>query len=123
MDGVDAQTSEYYNNVNWQMPNQFIARIWEGDSLDLWERMQAYNDGALASKAMGFVFDNSNVAAEYTALTNVYNEYQAQLELGFVDPDEVIPKMTERLKDAGLDDYIAEKQAQLNAWAEANGIQ
>lgn len=122
-DGVDAQTSEYYNNVNWQMPNQFIARIWEGDSLELWENMQKWNDNALASKAMGFVFDNSDVSAEYTALTNVYSEYQRQLELGFLNPDEGIPKMEERLKAAGLDDYIAAKQAQLDAWAEANGIQ
>ena len=122
-DGVDAQTSEYYNNVNWQMPNQFIARIWEGDSLDLWERMQNYNDNALASKAMGFTFDNSDVSGEYTALTNAYSEFQRQLELGFMNPDEGIPQLVERLKAAGLDDYIAAKQAQLNAWAEANGIQ
>lgn len=122
-DGVDAQTSEYYNNVNWQMPNQFIARIWEGDSLDLWTTMQNYNDNALASKAMGFTFDNSEVSAEYTALTNVYSEYQRQLELGFMNPDEGIPKLVERLKAAGLDDYIAAKQAQLNEWAAANGIQ
>ena len=105
------------------MPNQFIARIWEGDSLDLWERMQNYNDNALASKAMGFVFDNSSVSAEYTALTNAYSEYQRQLELGFLNPDEGIPQLVEKLKAAGLDAYIAEKQAQLNAWAEANGIQ
>jgi len=122
-EGIDAQNSEYYNNVNWQMPNQFIARIWEGDSLDLWERMQNYNDNAVASNAMGFTFDNSDVSAEYTALTNVYNEYQRQLELGFMNPDEGIPKLVERLKTAGLDDYIAVKQAQVNAWAEANGIQ
>ena len=123
MDGVDAQNSEYYNNVNWQMPNQFLARIWEGDSLDLWERMQTYNDTALASKAMGFTFDSSDVSAEYTALTNVYSEYRDQLELGFLDPEVGIPEMVERLKAASLDDYIAEKQAQLDAWAEANGIQ
>ena len=122
-DGIDAQNSEYYNNVNWQMPNQFLARIWEGDSLDLWERMQTYNDTALASKAMGFTFDSSDVSAEYTALTNVYSEYRDQLELGFLNPEEGIPAMVERLKAAGLDDYIAEKQAQLNAWAEANGVQ
>ncbi len=122
-DGIDAQTSEYYNNVNWQMPNQFIARIWEGDSLDLWTRMQSYNDNALASKAMGFTFDNSDVSAEYTALTNVYTEYRNQLEYGFLDPETGIPEMVERLKAAGLDNYIAEKQAQLNAWAEANGVQ
>ncbi len=123
MDGIDAQNSEYYNNVNWQMPNQFLARIWEGDSLDLWERMQNYNDTALASKAMGFTFDNSDVSAEYTALTNVYSEYRDQLELGFLDPETGLPEMVERLKAAGLDDYIAAKQEQLNEWAEANGIE
>ena len=123
MDGVDAQNSEYYMNVNWEMPNQFLARIWEGDSLDLWTRMQNYNDNALASKAMGFTFDNSNVSAEYTALTNVYAEYRDQLELGFVDPEVVIPEMEKRLEAAGIEHYIAEKQAQMNAWAEASGIQ
>ncbi|MBQ1312624.1 MAG: ABC transporter substrate-binding protein [Blautia sp.] len=123
MDGVDAQNSEYYNNVNWQMPNQFIARIWEGDSLDLWERMQAYNDNAVTSKAMGFTFDNSDLAAEYTAMTNVYSEYSHQLELGFLDPEVGIPELVDRLKAAGLEDYMAEKQAQLDAWAEANGVE
>lgn len=122
-DGIDAQTSEYYNNVNWQMPNQFIARIWEGDGLDLWERMQAYNDNAVTSKAMGFTFDNSDFSAEYTALTNVYSEYSHQLELGFLDPEQGIPELVDRLKAAGLDDYIAEKQAQIDAWAAENGVE
>ena len=85
--------------------------------------MQKFNDEAQASKAMGFTWDNSDVSAEYTALANVYAEYQAQLELGFVDPDVVVPEMEERLKAAGLDDYIAAKQAALDAWAEANGIE
>ena len=122
-EGVDAQNSEYYYNVNWEMPNQFIARVWEGDSLDIWTRMQNWNDNALASKAMGFTFDNTEMSTEYTALTNVYNEYHKQLELGFVNPDEGIPEFVERLKAAGLDEYIAFKQEQVNAWAAANGIQ
>ena len=121
-EGVDAQNSEYFNNVNWELCNQFIARIWEGDELTLWDRMQKFNDEAEASKAMGFTWDNSEVAGEYTALTNVYTEYQSQLELGFVDPDVVVPEMVERLKAAGLDDYMAAKQEALNAWAEANGV-
>ena len=122
-EGVDAQNSEYFNNVNWELCNQFIAKIWEGEKLDIWEKMQKFNDEAQASKAMGFTWDNSDVSAEYTALANVYAEYQAQLELGFVDPDVVVPEMEERLKAAGLDDYIAAKQAALDAWAEANGIE
>ncbi len=122
-DGVDADNSEYFNNVNWEMPNQFIAKIWEGNDLDIWEKMQEFNDTATASKAMGFTFDNSDVAAEYTALANVYSEYQAQLELGFLDPEVGIPEMVSRLEEAGLADYMAAKQAALDEWAAANGVQ
>lgn len=119
-DGVNAQNSEYYNNTNWELPNQFIAKIWEGDELTLWDRMQKFNDEADTSLAMGFVYDNSELANEYTALTNVYNEYQAQLELGFVDPDVVIPEMMERLKAAGLEKYIQAKADAIKEWSEKN---
>ncbi len=121
-DGVDASNSEYFQNVNWQMPNQFIAGAWEGDPLNIWENMQEFNDNAEATKAMGFTWDNSEYSAEYTALVNVYNEYQAQLELGFVDPDVAVPEMLEKLKAAGLDTYMAAKQEALNAWAAENGV-
>ena len=121
-DGVDADNSEYFNNVNWEMPNQFIAKIWEGNDLDIWDRMQEFNDNATTSKAMGFTFDNSAVSAEYTALTNVYTEYQAQLELGFIDPEKGIPELVERLNEAGLQEYMAAKQEALDEWAEANGV-
>ncbi len=118
-DGVDAQNSEYYNNTNWELPNQFIAKIWEGDELTLWDRMQKFNDEARTSKAMGFTWDNSDVSNEYSALTNVYEEYRKQLELGFVDPDVVIPEMVERLKQAGLEKYMQAKADALKAWADA----
>ncbi|WP_026510290.1 ABC transporter substrate-binding protein [Butyrivibrio sp. LC3010] len=122
-DGIDANNSEYFNNVNWEMPNQFIAKIWEGNELTIWDRMQEFNDNATASKAMGFTFDNSDVSAEYTALANVYSEYQSQLELGFINPEEGLPELVNRLKEAGLDDYMAAKQAALDEWAAANGVQ
>lgn len=121
-EGVDASNSEYFNNVNWELCNQFIARVWEGDELTIWERMQEFNDNAPASKAVGFTWDNSEVSAEYTALTNIYSEYQSQLELGFVDPDVTIPEMVERLNAAGLEDYIAAKQEALDAWAAEVGV-
>lgn len=122
-DGINAENSEYYNNVNWELPNQFIAEIWEGDSLDIWTRMDAFNNGAVASKALGFSFDNSAVAAEYTALTNVYNQYVKSLFFGFMDPETGIAALNDDLNDAGLEKYMAAKQEALNAWAEANGVQ
>lgn len=34
-----------------------------------------------------------------------------------MNPEEAVPKMVQELKDAGIDTIIAEKQAQLDAWA------
>jgi putative aldouronate transport system substrate-binding protein len=121
-EGVDAGTSGYLHNVNWQLPNQFIAGVWEGNPLSLWDDMLVFNDNALVSKALGFTFDSTALAAEFTALTNIYTEYRRQLEYGFLDPAVGIPEMVARMERAGLSAYITEKQAQLDAWAAANGI-
>jgi putative aldouronate transport system substrate-binding protein len=120
--GMDANSSEYYHTMNWLMPNQFLAHVWEGNSLDLWDKTVKFNDNALKSKALGFTFDNSKYAAEFTALTNVYNAYGKMLECGFTNPDQMIPQMEDKLKKAGLDTYIAAKQKALDNWAKANGI-
>ena len=113
-EGVNADNSEYYNGTNWLLPNQFIANIWEGDSFDVWERTEAFNNSGIRSKALGFTFDNSSVANEYTALTNVFNEYVYQLTYGFVDPAEGIPELEEKMQA---------KQEALDAWAETAGIE
>ncbi|MGB4659348.1 MAG: ABC transporter substrate-binding protein [Mobilitalea sp.] len=121
-DGIKAENSEYYNNVNWLMPNQFIASIWEGNDLDIWDRMNVFNLESEKSKALGFAFDNSSVSSEYTALTNVYNEYAFQLMYGFTDPTTGIPEMVDKFKSAGLDTYMTAKQAALDSWAADNGV-
>lgn len=121
-EGITADTTGYQPQVGFLMPNQFIAGVWEGDPLDLWDQMKEFNDTAIASKALGFTFDNSPVATEYTALANVYNEYQKNLEFGFIDPSVGIPEMVQRMEEAGLDRYIQEKEAQLQVWAEENGV-
>ncbi|MBO9608448.1 MAG: DUF3502 domain-containing protein, partial [Paenibacillaceae bacterium] len=38
------------------------------------------------------------------------------LSIGAVDPDVELPKFLEKLKNAGADAIIAEKQKQLDAW-------
>jgi putative aldouronate transport system substrate-binding protein len=85
--------------------------------------MQAFNQSALKSKAMGFTFNNSELTTEYTALANIYAEYQRQLEFGFLDPAVGIPEMVERMNKAGLEKYIAAKQEQIDQWAVSAGVQ
>ncbi len=122
-EGVDADNAEYYNNVNWLLPNQFIAEIWEGNSFDIWEKTEEMNNSGIVSKALGFAFDNSAVANEYTALTNVFNEYAFQLMYGFVEPEAGIAELTAKMNEAGEEIYIEAKQEALDAWAKANGVE
>lgn len=115
-EGTDGKVG-YHPDIAWLMPNEFISGVWEGNDLDIWEKTRAFRDAASVSAAMGFMFDNSEYTTEYTALTNIYREYQNQIEFGFVDPETAIPEMEKRMNAAGLEDYMAAKQEQLDAWA------
>ncbi|MOA55540.1 hypothetical protein D3C78_1793520 [compost metagenome] len=47
------------------------------------------------------------------------DEYDISLDTGSVDPDTVLTKYADKLKKAGLDKIIAEKQKQLDAFLAA----
>ena len=70
----------------------------------------------MPSKALGFTFDPSPVADQVTACANVIAQYYLPLINGEVDIDSVLPVFQQALRDAGIDNIIAEKQAQLDAW-------
>ena len=71
---------------------------------------------AMASLLSGFVFDSSSVQTEIANVTSVVTEMLKPLVTGSVDPETTVPQFLERLKTAGVDKIIAEKQAQLDAW-------
>lgn len=113
--------SNYVFN-QWQVGNNALAKVWEGTAPDIWEQTKEFNNSSTFSKALGFSFDSSSVKTEIAAVANVNNQYKAGLESGTIDPaklDEFISK----LKSAGLDKIIAEKQKQLDQWAAENNVQ
>lgn len=116
-DGVDSSKSGWNHNVTWELPNEFITHIWEGNSKTLWQDLKDFNKNAKKSAASGFTFDPTNVSTEITSVQNVYDEYQKSLEYGFINPDKGIKEMNSKMMDAGLDKIIAEKQKQLDKWA------
>ena len=120
--GVDSSNCGYHLAMGWANPNQFLGGVWNGNPEDVWEQYKACNAASTWSKAYGFIMDTSTVANEQTALTNVYNTYYKSIECGAVDPETIIPQMNSELYAAGLEAYMAEKQRQLNEWAEANGV-
>ena len=123
-EGVTEQTVEYYNLVwAWMMPCEYPTYVREGDDIDLWEKTIDFNNNAMKSKALGFSFDSSEVSAEYTALTNVWEEYGNSLVFGLIEPEAGIAELNERLEAAGLQAYIDAKKEALEAWAAANGVE
>ena len=88
---------------------------------DLAERVKQLNTEAKPSLALGFVFDSSAVTNQITACANVIAQYYVPLMYGEVDIDEYLPIFNQALHDAGIDDIIAAKQEQLDAWLTAKG--
>ena len=120
--GVDATNSGYNHSMGWMFFNQFLTYVWNGNAPDVWDQIKKFNDNAYKSSALGFTFDPTNVSTEMTAVQNVYDEYQKSLEYGLVDPAVAIPEMNAKMKAAGIDNIIAEKQKQLNEWATKMGL-
>ncbi len=113
---IDPDNNKYQNFLQWAMGNQFITDVWEGNDLDIYEKTREYNDTAIKSAALGFSYDNSHVLNQITACNNVLNKYRVSLECGSVDPESTIPDFLKELESAGINDIIAEKQAQFEEW-------
>lgn len=114
-EGVNVQNKTYGLNMGYEMPNQTIAYVWEGNDPSIWDEYREFNS-AKPLISTGFIFDNSKVLTEISALTNVRDKYIDAIGSGAVDPETAIPEMNEALKKAGLDKVIQEKQAQLDAF-------
>ncbi|KWX81472.1 ABC transporter substrate-binding protein, partial [Paenibacillus riograndensis] len=118
--GVDGQNSGYNLNYGWLFGNQFLSHVWTGNDPDIWKKMEEFNKSAIKSKALGFSFDPTPVKTEYANVSNVVGQYFLPLETGSVDPEKILPQFIDKLKTAGIDKVIAEKQKQLDKWAGDN---
>lgn len=109
-----AETPQYNPGTNWMFGNQFLNYVWETEDPDKWSSFKAFNRDAKLSPGLGFVFDGEAVKAEIAAVVNVDRQYQIALETGSVDVDKVLPEYIEKLKAAGIDIIITEKQKQFD---------
>lgn len=115
-EGVDINNRTWGLNIGWELPNQEIAYVWEGEDPSKWELQHEYIDMAKRSKALGFSYDSSSVSNQLTALANVKTEWYDAIGTGSVDPATAIQQFNDALYAAGLQDVIDTKQEQLNAW-------
>lgn len=98
-----------FRNKNYQL---FAPEV-DQTYIDTYEH---WDDNASASKMLGFRFNNENVKEIETAINEVAGKEMAPILYGFSDYDTAYPEALQHLKDAGIDQYIAEVQKQLDAF-------
>jgi putative aldouronate transport system substrate-binding protein len=105
--------------ASYNLPNSSGCPVWYYQPDNMWQMMADSNKAAKNSLALGFTFDSSPVADQITACSNVIAQYYLPLINGEVNIDEVLPVFQQALRDAGIEQVIAEKQTQLDAWLAA----
>lgn len=88
----------------------------DAQGVDFWDRFTAYYDAAEALPYGGFIFDSSAYETEMAAISNVYAEYAFNLMAGAVDPATALPEFLTKLETAGINDFVAACQAQMDAY-------
>ena len=112
------------SGYGWGFGNQFNMWLIPGQADDVWEQTIKMNSEALPINTPGFRPSTTAVAAEIGACRTVDSEYQLQW-LNCKTEDEVRAWLTEynqKLKEAGIDAIVANLQAELDKYCEANGL-
>jgi putative aldouronate transport system substrate-binding protein len=108
-------TGTGYDSNQFAVGNNFLSYVWEGNDPDIWANLKELNESAVKSRAMGFSFDINSVKSQVASVTNVMNQYDGGLQTGTSDPA-LLAEYAKKLKEAGIERIIAEKQKQLDEW-------
>lgn len=108
--------SGYAPNTDWLFGNQFNAYLRPGMDEDVWEKTIKFNESAIVSPLLGFVYDSEKMKNEIAQVEAIMGEYGAAITTGTIDYNEFKEKITKRLDDAGLQKIIEDVQSQLDEW-------
>lgn len=113
-EGLDASTSGYQYGLGLFGQQKDIYSM--GDSTKLED--EAWDEIALSrkTKGYGFCYDASAMTSQITAIEAVITEYQAALDTGSADLETTYPEFIKKLEANGINDVIADKQAQFDSW-------
>ncbi len=116
-DGVTAETSGYTGLAQWAMGgSQFLDYLWANESPDKWEKMQEFNNSAIADKALGWTYSQEAVKTEVSALATVGKSHGEPIGEGIVSYDKYYPKMKTAMEKAGVKAMIDDAQKQLDKY-------
>lgn len=111
--------SGYFFNSGWALGNQFNAYLVEGQKEGVWEETMEINNNADVSPLSGFSFNEEPMATQMAQMSSVAAEYKF-MSL-YDDFDERFEQYVTKMEQAGVEEYKAELQKQLDEWLTANG--
>ncbi len=121
-DGVTAETTGFYNGLGVYADKRYIY-LYKSTVMSIEEQIASKNaDLEMAekatkrsSKAGNFIYDSSKFKSQIANIEQAINQYAKGLALGS-GTEADYNAMIKRMKDAGIDQVIADKQAQLDAY-------
>lgn len=116
VEGKDVSSTGWSMGYSWTALNSTLSHPFEYPA-DYYDQLKQANADAHQSKAFGCQFDMTGVSDAVSACTNVVSQYADAIKGGTAeDIDAAVAQFQSALKDAGIDEIIAEKQAQLDAF-------
>lgn len=99
------------NRLEWPVfePSDIMANEIKGD-------IEGNLSDSRKSPAIGYSFNSESIAAELAAVQTVIAQYAPSLNAGALDPQKALPEFISALKDAGIDEVIAENQKQFDEY-------
>ncbi len=110
------ENSGYAPSTDWLFGNQFNAYLRPGMDADVWEKTVAFNEAAVASPLLGFIYNSENTKTEIANIEAIIAEYAPAIATGTIDPEEYYDEIFKRVDDAGMQKVLDDIQAQLDAW-------
>ena len=110
--------SGYYYEADFLIGNNALLTPLAGNGADFYEVVKATNDAAVRSPYMGFTIDTTDMDLLMSQISAVYDQYSQAMNGGGYTPEYYQEYLTQ-LEAAGVQDYIDQIQAQLDAWLAA----
>ena len=107
-----------YSVAYWVQGGLFNTYVLENEPIDKWATFKEFNDASEEAPSFGFDFNPEPVSTQVAGFRNILDEFGKALYTGSVDPDQYLPKLQEKLDDAGIEKVINEMQKQVDLWKE-----
>jgi len=112
----DAIPDSGYSFPAFSVGDLILNYLNTADPADKWDQFKKFNDSSTKSPLLGFQVDTTNITTELANLKNTKEATYKSLFSGTLDPETNVPKITQKLKDNGLDKVMAELQKQIDEW-------